>query len=372
MDRYANALYAYVCSTTKRLSSAMCSISFSRSTTASTISTSWSQSRGCAYRLVLQSEDIEKIERIIKKIDDISPLDTPDLFCKKCKEVCSDVPVRVKNYLLNFAKYGSETGYLLIQGIQIDEVTLPKTPNNNNFGVGGNTVLAKIQALFINIIGEMISYEAEGYGRIFQDVVPIKKMEKDQTSLGSNTELEIHTEQAFSELRPDILCLSCLRGDPDAFTYILPVEKIINTLTTQEIQTLYKPLWKTGVDMSFKLNNHDFINGDTRGPLSILSGSQNDPILIFDQDLMKGLDNISQNMIKKIVDIYYSNRLQHNLLPGEIIFIDNRRAVHGRSPFFPKYDGNDRFLVRCFGTFHYEKSEYARKNGGRMVSAIYS
>jgi L-asparagine oxygenase len=77
-------------------------------------------------------------------------------------------------------------------------------------------------------------------------------------------------------------------------------------------------------------------------------------------------------LIKKIIDIYYKHRNQHNLQTGEIILIDNMRAVHGRSPFYPKYDGDDRFLIRCFAVYDYEFSRYARDNNGRMVSAIYS
>jgi L-asparagine oxygenase len=85
---------------------------------------------------------------------------------------------------------------------------------------------------------------------------------------------------------------------------------------------------------------------------------------------MFGFNESGERLLKKIVDIYYKERIEHNLTPGEIIFIDNRRAVHGRSPFFPRYDGNDRHLIRCFATLDYEKSEYARI--GRMVLAIYS
>jgi L-asparagine oxygenase len=133
---------------------------------------------------------------------------------------------------------------------------------------------------------------------------------------------------------------------------------------------LKKPLWNTGVDLSFKLNDHDFIEGNIRGPMSIINGEHEDPLLLFDQDLMKGTTAESQEMIKKIVDIYYKHRLSHNLKPGEIILIDNLRAAHGRSPFFPKFDGHDRFLIRCFSTFDYSKSDYARS--GRVVSAIYS
>jgi L-asparagine oxygenase len=197
-------------------------------------------------------------------------------------------------------------------------------------------------------------------------------MENEQTSVGSNTELEIHTEQAFSKLRPDILSLACIHGDPKALTYILPVKYILEDLDENEREIIKLPLWKTGVDLSFKLNHKEFIEGDVRGPFPIISGNSNDPRLLFDQDLMFGTNEKSCQLIKKIIDIYYKHRIQHNLQTGEIILIDNMRAVHGRSPFYPKYDGNDRFLIRCFGVYDYDFSKYARQDGCRMVSAIYS
>lgn len=301
-----------------------------------------------------------------------SPSDAPDIFCKQSKLLAICLPHRIISKLKHFAKYGSETGYLLIKSIPIDNNILPNTPSGNTYKIGEKTTLAKIQSLILNVFSEMVAYEAEGYGRIFQDVVPIQSMATVQTSLGSNTELEIHTEQAFSKLRPDVLSLACLRGDNTAYTYILPVKTIINNITDEELELLRKPLWTTGVDLSFKLNGHEFIEGDIRGPMSILNGSLDDPQLIFDQDLMKGLTEESNNLIHKIVDIYYKHRLEHNLKQGEIILIDNNRAVHGRSPFFPKFDGMDRFLIRSFSTFDYDKSEYARLCSGRIISAIYS
>jgi L-asparagine oxygenase len=194
-------------------------------------------------------------------------------------------------------------------------------------------------------------------------------MASNQTSIGSNVELEIHTEQAFSKLRPDILSLACIRGDINAITHILPVHRIIASLNTK---ILREPLWKTGVDLSFKLNGNDFLEGDVRGPLPIIHGSESDPLLTFDQDLMTGETQDAQEMIKRIVDIYYEQRISRNLVSGDIILIDNRRAVHGRSPFFPRYDDNDRFLIRCFGTMDYPSTRRARPGNGRVISAIYS
>jgi len=301
----------------------------------------------------------------------ISPSEEPERFCSLSKELSKQLPERIIDILLSFSKIGSETGFLLIRNLEIDE-NIPKTPESNGYKVGEQTILARIQSLFINTISDMISYEAEGYGRLFQDVVPVESMSKNQTSIGSSVELEIHTEQAFSKLRPDILSLACLRGDLDAYTHILPVQYILNNLNHDEKNLLREPLWKTGVDLSFKIDGHEFIDGDVRGPMPIISGHHKDPLLVFDQDLMTGVTEDSDKMVKKIIDIYYKHRLRHNLKPGEIILVDNNRAVHGRSPFFPKYDGYDRFLIRCFGTFDYDKSEYARTNKSRTIQAIYS
>jgi L-asparagine oxygenase len=298
-----------------------------------------------------------------------NPTNQPDMYCKQLKFLYRCIPERLRHLLMDFKIKGSPTGFLLIRTIPIDDELEP-TPLGNNHKIGEKTTLAKIQSILISVMSEMISYEAEGYGRLFQDVVPIKSMENEQTSLGSNKELEIHTEQAFSKLRPDILSLACLRSNPYAKTYTLPVHKIIENMNPEEILMLREPLWNTGVDLSFKLHGKEFIEGDVRGPLSIIHGLEKDPLLLFDQDLMSGITEESHFMIKKIINIYGEHRIAHVLQPGEIIFIDNNRAVHGRSPFSPKYDGKDRFLVRCFGVFDFDKSEHARR--GHMVEAIYS
>ena len=335
-----------------------------------------------SHIIELTNDEIQVMKELAMNISE-NPSISPELYCEEVKYASQQVPERIRTLLQNFADKGSNTGFLLIRRIPIDE--LPNTPENNNCKIGEQTTLAKIQSIFVSVISNMITYEAEGYGRLFQDVIPVKSMEKNQTSISSSVELEIHTEQAFSKLRPDILSLACLRGNENAYTYILPVKSIINNVTDAELKMLKMPLWNTGVDLSFKLNGHEFIEGDIRGPMSIIRGYKDkrlenedprlifeDPLLVFDQDLMTGITDESNEMIKKIVDIYYKHRLSHNLTHGEIIFIDNNRAVHGRSPFTPKYDGLDRFLVRCFGVYNYEYSAYAREYGGRVVSAIYS
>jgi L-asparagine oxygenase len=319
--------------------------------------------------IILSEKNIQFLKLLASKITEIPSIE-PELYCKQAKELSEYLPTHIKESLMHFSEFGSNKGFLLINNISLDDTEIPDTPNGNTFKIGEQTILSKIQAILTSYVGEMIAYEAEGYGRLFQDVVPIYSMATNQTSLGSRIELENHTEQCFSKLRPDILSLACLRGDENAFTYIMPVQTVIRNLTDEEIKYLREPNWTTGVDLSFKMNGNEFIDGDIRGPFPIISGSMEDPHFLFDQDLMKGINEESQQMVSKIIEIYKANREIHNLKPGEIVLIDNRRAVHGRSAFLPKYNGTDRFLIRCFATFDYKKSEYAREQ--RTVKAIYS
>jgi L-asparagine oxygenase len=232
--------------------------------------------------------------------------------------------------------------------------------------------LANIQASLNQYMGDMIAYEAEAEGRLFQDMVPNPDLAHTQTSLGSSVELELHVEQAFSKWRPDVVSLACLRGDPCAQTYVFHVQQALAHLTVAERQSLLAPLWTMGVDLSFKLHGQTFLEGDVRGPLPIvhpLDGGD-DVGWVFDQDLMRGITPAAEDLRMKLVDLYVKHRTAIVLKPGDLLWIDNRRAVHGRSHYLPRFDGTDRFLVRSFVTFDWNKSASVRK--GRMVLAVHS
>jgi hypothetical protein len=316
-------------------------------------------------KIRLTREETKEIANLGYELKKYDYLTEEKIFCEQSKIISKKVPKRIQQLLKTFSVIGSPTGYIVFDFVemQFDKI---KTPQDNRQNIGGKTILACIQSILLNGMAEHISYEGENNGSLFQDIVPIKETERIQTSTGSKTELEIHTEQAFSPLKPDILSLACLNGDINAETFILTIDKVINNISLIELELLLKPLWMIDVDYSFKLNSVNEI----RGPLSILNGSIQDLNIVFDQDLMKGLTAESDELIQKIVNIYKINRTSHNLREGEIMYIDNNRAVHGRSSFSPKYNENDRFLIRCFGTFDLKKSEYARE--GRKVLSCYS
>lgn len=315
----------------------------------------------------------------------ISPSDQPELYCKQMKELSNLLPENIKTEFKKLLDnlISSPNPFIIFKfnnHLLNEHQNIPDTPPNNKHKTGEKTILAKIQALLVSFISNLVSYEAEGYGRIFQDIVPDITMKNEQSSVGSNKELEIHTEQAFSKLKPDFLSLACVRGDKSALTYILPLNTILLYLDEPAKKLLQTPLWKIGVDYSFKQYGNEFIDGNERGPIPIININcedtelEADPKLVFDQDLMIGVTEEANEIIKKITNIYYEHRIQHCLQPGEIMIINNNKAVHGRSGFTPNYNGKDRFLIRCFGMTNenYQRTSYARTHDNVMFSAIYS
>jgi L-asparagine oxygenase len=284
-----------------------------------------------------------------------------------------------------------EDGFIVISTIPVAHELESKniqTPPDNKQHIGETTSMAKIQAMFNQLLGEMVAYEAEGDGRFFQDMVPKASLSKTQTSLGSSVELEIHTEQAFSKLKPDFLSLGCLRSDPEAQTHILHKNQIIKNLAREKIPFLYQPLWVVGIDMSFKMDkNIEFIETDIRGPMPIIHKENQEHVklgyyhcsigtdkLVFDQDLMVGMTEESEKLKNDIIKLYNQQRKSYVLQQGDIVILDNRHVVHGRSSFRPKYDGYDRFILRSFvfDNVKYKDTYYTRKNDKRMIEAIYS
>jgi L-asparagine oxygenase len=311
----------------------------------------------------------------------VSPTESPELYCRQARRAARRAPDRLVELLTDFATRGTDSGTMLFDRLPADALwgtagaqahEPPPTPPDNRRHLGETTQLARVQAIVNHICGDMLAYEAEGYGRLYQDMVPNQALAQSQTSLGSRVELELHTEQAFSLLRPDVLSLACLRGHPDAHTYVLPAHALVAHLSPFERTLLRQPLWMTGVDGSFRQDGHAFIEGDERGPLAIVGGAEDDPTIVFDQDLMRGLTDEAHALIGRVVEIYRAERRSVILEPGQLLLVDNVRSVHGRSPFTPSFDGRDRFIIRSFAVRDLVRTRYARPGNARAVAAEYS
>ena len=80
----------------------------------------------------------------------------------------------------------------------------------------------------------------------------------------------------------------------------------------------------------------------------ILFGDAKDPYLALDPYHMNtdGWGDRYVRAFQQLCEEIESSMTSVSLEPGDCMFIDNFRAVHGRKSFRPRYDGSDRWLKR--------------------------
>ena len=84
-------------------------------------------------------------------------------------------------------------------------------------------------------------------------------------------------------------------------------------------------------------------------PKPILFGNKDQPYICVDCFVyMDALDQEAEQAMISLNELINSQTTEIELKAGEICFIDNLRAVHGRKPFkYPaRYDGYDRWMKR--------------------------
>lgn len=322
-----------------------------------------------AAPLVTLSDEQADVVRYVATAVTADPNLEPDWFCRQAHAAVFGLPANLRAQVLRFGDVGSDTGILVIRGLRVDD-PLTSTPLDNTRGIAAATHFVKQMGVIAHLLGTMVGYEAENAGRLVQDMVPNPAFAMTQQSQSSGVELEAHTEQCFSPLRPDYVMLGALRGDPTAFTFIYPGRAFTTAFTDDEIDLLRKPLWMTQIDESFQPYVPDPFA--VRGPFPILSGPLDDPQVLVDQDLMRGVTDVAQQLLEKVITSYVARRAHHALLTGDLLLLDNYRAMHGRSTFAPRFDGTDRFIARGFIVRDRQRLAPYLHDDRRTVAAAYS
>jgi L-asparagine oxygenase len=270
--------------------------------------------------------------------------------------------------LVSFRLGSTQDGILLLRGLPVDD-PLPPTPTNGAFGGswGQLAVSTVAQLMVMSALGDVIAYEDEKNGRLVQDICPVPGAERRQENTGSCL-LELHTEDGFHPNKPHFLSLFCLRSDHErrALTVAGGVRVVLPLLDAADLQVLREPIFRIRLASSF-------VGTDTvaYSPLMpVLSGSWSDPELCVDFHAMEGttpraaqaLENLRTRMVGSLVGTV--------LEPGDLLIVDNRKAVHGRTGFSPRYDGEDRWLRRCFAIADIRDAQPQLRPSSRVHRAL--
>ncbi|MEU1994018.1 TauD/TfdA family dioxygenase [Nocardia gamkensis] len=290
-------------------------------------------------------------------------LSEPIRFARQAHLASRELPGEIATVLHDFEVSGG--GLLLFSGAATGP--LPNTPDTPMSQLTHKTSIARQAAIISACVGHLVGFRCESAGRLCQTIVPVFEHRRAQMSTGS-VGLECHTEQCFNSIsRPDFFTLACLRGDPTAVTYALSAQQIESGLSAKTIELLRENQFYTRVDDSFVRGGLD---DRMRGPMPVLFGPREDPIVRYDEDLMIGATIAHTAALGALRDLWQQARISVVLRPGDVLILDNSRVVHGRSPYYPQYDGGDRWLARWQVAKALTHTRFARAGSSPIIEAI--
>jgi Fe(II)/alpha-ketoglutarate-dependent arginine beta-hydroxylase len=263
-----------------------------------------------------------------------------------------------------------------MSGLPIDESQAGATPTGYQQEPQGRETQRAAAILFLigSVLGDPFSYLTQQRGRMVLDVFPAPGHEGSQLGSSSTTLLEWHNEDAFHPCRADWIMLICMRNRDGVATMFGPVQELDLPPETREV--LFQERFIIKPDESHTEEFNAATTGFEADPrvaqafgrvremnlrpqrLSVLSGDRRAPYVRIDPAFMerdlgdepaeRALDEIIRQFDERIRDVI--------LAPGELVIIDNLRAVHGRRAFAARYDGTDRWLRRINVTADLRKS----------------
>jgi L-asparagine oxygenase len=252
------------------------------------------------------------------------------------------LPADVHDALVDFSDVADRSGALVLRGVPVGDV--PPTPSRPTEPTAKDLTSELSLLAVARRLGQPVGYAPEHGGDVVQNIVPVRTSSHRQVSTSSRVELMFHTEAAFHPHRPRYLLLLCLRGDPAAATTLSSIHEVLPHLPADVVDALFEPRFRTAVDESYLAGRQNVLGS----PMPVLSGDRERPAMVFDADLMVGTDQDADDALRALGRAVERLHTSIALELGDLLVVDNTVAVHGRTPFEPRFDGTDRWLQRTF------------------------
>lgn len=300
-----------------------------------------------------------------------------------------DMPARVRLFLEEF-RLAEPSAVCLISGYPVRTDVIGPTPAHWN--VRRDVSPALHEEIFFLLcargLGDVFAWSTQQDGRIMHDVLPVKGHEQEQLGSGSEQLLWWHTEDAFHPFKGDYVALMCLRNPDLVGTTVCGVEDI--DWTELDVDILFEPHYYIRPDESHLPKNR--LNrapadpeterlleaayrrisemNENPEPVPILRGDRRMPYMCLDPYFMDTdrMEPEPRKAFEALTAAIDANLHTVALTPGDCVFVDNLKAVHGRLPFRARFDGTDRWLKRLNITRNLRTSREARlSSSGRVI-----
>lgn len=309
------------------------------------------------------------VERLID--DYSSPED--HAFVATSADLARSLPDGIVRFLRSF-QGGEPAVAAVIRGLPVDDERVGPTPEHwSAHSDPARTIREDFYFLLLgSLIGEVFGWSTLQDGALLHNVLPNRAEENDQSGAGSRAPLLWHIEDAFHPYRCDYLGLMGLRNPDAVGTCLGSVRNLKVTEHEREV------LWDRRFHIRPDKVHMKGLDVGARGaefehspePVSILFGDAEEPYLRINPPFMTALpgDEEAEHVLGEVISRIDESMGEVILNPGDVVFIDNYLAVHGRGSFIPRYDGTDRWLRKALFTRDLRKSRGVRDGAdGRVL-----
>ncbi|HEV7586680.1 MAG TPA: guanitoxin biosynthesis L-enduracididine beta-hydroxylase GntD [Longimicrobium sp.] len=339
-------------------------------------------------RITMTADEVAETRAVLSELAERYDSPESQEFLDEADLIAHDVPRRIRKALREFRLFEPEGALLIVSGWPVDDERIGPTPAHwKEHGPGNDTRQEELLLVLLSaLLGDPIAWSTQQDGRVVHDLLPIKGHEHEQVGTGSEELITWHVEDAFHPYRGDYLGMMCLRNDDRVPTTFAPISKV--ELSADQRAVLASPHFVIRPDNSHLPKNRGNANG--RSPaeealvekayrkieqmcasperIPVFFGDPGTPYVRMDPYFMDSPEDPEARATFEELQRRVDEALEDCVLePGDICFIDNYQAVHGRKPFKARYDGRDRWLKRINVVRDLRKSREARVSATSRV-----
>jgi L-asparagine oxygenase len=268
-------------------------------------------------------------------------------FISSYFQVLAELSVDITKGIHELA-WPSGPGFVVLENCPESD-SIPTTPND------GNPSILKTQFVeehFITAVGMMlgkpIAYFLEKSGELIANVIPVRGSEYKISNEGSKADLGLHVELAhYLALCPSFSLLYCLRPDPwdRAVTVIVDVRDLIPRLSPSCLSELRSPQFRIELPASFAVDGGETLSV----PTPLIVGPDEYPQAFVEFNSTVPLNARASEALREMKVVCETSGIATDLRlkAGELLIINNYRALHGRRSFAPDWTrGSQRWLLR--------------------------
>lgn len=315
--------------------------------------------------LSLAPGDLAEVEALIQST--LARVQDEEHLHRVCAHSALRLPLAIRELLTGFRMEDVDP-FICLAGFTVDDAAIGPTPaTTRRAPAEGITREDVYLSLIASALGVPFSFSTQQAGHLIQNIAPMRSAEFSQLGAGSRQALVWHTEDAFSPHRPDYIVLLGMRNPHGTPTTL---GELPDSLSAEDRDLLFRKNFRFLPDPDHAEHLKDATSTAGRAAYhrmrtlidnppcdSVLFGDRQRPYLRLDPAFTTIVadSDPSVPVYHRVVREIEDGQRDFVIGPGDLLIIDNHRAVHGRRAFNPRYDGRDRWLKKINVTLDFKK-----------------